>query len=54
MFDVEPLQESSRLWKAPNLIVPPHAAGGRPQGAEDLITGNLRRFLAGQPLKNKI
>jgi phosphoglycerate dehydrogenase-like enzyme len=52
--DVEPLPESSRLWKAPNVIVSPHAAGGRPQGAEALITENLRRFLASQPLKNKI
>ncbi|KAF4481310.1 D-2-hydroxyacid dehydrogenase [Colletotrichum fructicola Nara gc5] len=54
VFVTEPLPESSRLWKAPNVIVSPHAAGGRPQGAEALTAYNLRRFLAGQPLKNVI
>ncbi|KFH40610.1 D-2-hydroxyacid dehydrogenase-like protein [Hapsidospora chrysogenum ATCC 11550] len=54
VFQTEPLPEGSRLWKAPNVIVSPHAAGGRPQDAEDLIQYNLRRFLANQPLKNII
>ncbi|KAK6211851.1 hypothetical protein LQW54_005713 [Pestalotiopsis sp. IQ-011] len=54
VFDKEPLPESSKLWKAPNVIVSPHAAGGRPQGAEVLIADNLRRFQAGQDLKNMI
>ena len=54
VFETEPLPEASRLWKTPNLFVSPHAAGGRPQEAEDLIAYNLRRFLAGQPLKNVI
>ncbi|KAF7548521.1 hypothetical protein G7046_g8651 [Stylonectria norvegica] len=54
VFETEPLPSSSPLWKAPNLIVSPHAAGGRPQGAEVLIAENLRRFLASQNLKNTI
>ena len=54
VFETEPLPEASPLWDAPNLIVSPHAAGGRPQGAEALIAENLRRFLAGQPLKNVV
>lgn len=54
VFATEPLPTASPLWKAPNLIVSPHAAGGRPQGAEALIAENLRRFLAGQDLKNLI
>lgn len=54
VFKTEPLPESSRLWKAPNLIVSPHAAGGRPQGCTELIADNLRRFLASQPLRNVI
>ena len=54
VFETEPLPETSRLWLAPNLIVSPHAAGGRPQGAEGLIVENLRRFVAGQELKNVI
>ncbi|KAG7111618.1 D-2-hydroxyacid dehydrogenase like protein [Verticillium longisporum] len=52
VFDTEPLPGSSKLWKAPNLIVSPHAAGGRPQDAEALIADNLRRFSAGQRLKS--
>ncbi|KAI0006443.1 D-isomer specific 2-hydroxyacid dehydrogenase [Xylariaceae sp. FL0662B] len=54
VFVKEPLPADSRLWKAPNLILSPHAAGGRPQDAEQLIAYNLRRFLAGQGLKNVI
>ncbi|KAK9413912.1 putative D-isomer specific 2-hydroxyacid dehydrogenase NAD-binding domain-containing protein [Seiridium unicorne] len=54
VFDKEPLPEDSKLWKAPNCIVSPHAAGGRPQGAEVLIAENLRKFVAGQDLRNII
>ncbi|KAK3315873.1 hypothetical protein B0H66DRAFT_272791 [Apodospora peruviana] len=54
VFETEPLPESSRLWKAPNVIVSPHAAGGRPQGSEALIVENLRKLLAGQQLRNVI
>ena len=54
VFEKEPLPEGSRLWKAPNVVVSPHAAGGRPQGSEALIVENLRRLLAGQELKNVI
>ncbi|KAK5657981.1 hypothetical protein OQA88_2534 [Cercophora sp. LCS_1] len=54
VFETEPLPEASKLWKAKNLIVSPHAAGGRPQGSEELIVDNLRRFLAGQALRNVI
>ncbi|KAI0875447.1 D-isomer specific 2-hydroxyacid dehydrogenase [Hypoxylon argillaceum] len=54
VFVTEPLPAASRLYKAPNCIVSPHAAGGRPQDAEPLIAYNLRRLIAGQPLKNVI
>ncbi|GME26668.1 2-Hacid-dh-C domain-containing protein [Neofusicoccum parvum] len=54
VFETEPLPAESRIWKAPNVIVSPHAAGGRPQDGEVLIAENLRRFIAGQPLKNVI
>ena len=54
VFVEEPLPASSRLWKAPNLIISPHAAGGRPEGCTDFIAENLRRFLASRPLKNVI
>lgn len=54
VFHTEPLPASSPLWKAPNLIISPHAAGGRPRYSEALIAEDLRRFLAGQPLKNDV
>ncbi|KJX95945.1 phosphoglycerate dehydrogenase like protein [Zymoseptoria brevis] len=54
VFAKEPLPAESRLWKTPNTIVSPHAAGGRPQGGEGLIAENLRRFCAGQELRNVI
>ncbi|KAK0617604.1 D-isomer specific 2-hydroxyacid dehydrogenase [Immersiella caudata] len=54
VFEVEPLPEGSKLWKAPNCVVSPHAAGGRPQDCEILIVENLRRFLAGQELRNVV
>ncbi|RMZ82661.1 hypothetical protein DV738_g1610, partial [Chaetothyriales sp. CBS 135597] len=52
VFKTEPLPEGDQLYKAPNVIISPHAAGGRPRGAEALIADNLRRFLAGQKLRN--
>ncbi|KAI1122885.1 D-isomer specific 2-hydroxyacid dehydrogenase [Nemania abortiva] len=54
VFVKEPLPSESRLYTAPNCIVSPHAAGGRPQDAEPLIAYNLRRLIAGQELKNVI
>lgn len=54
VFHTEPLPKESGLWKTPNTIISPHAAGGRPQEAEELIAKNLRRFLAGQEVVNRI
>ncbi|KAK4194247.1 putative phosphoglycerate dehydrogenase [Triangularia verruculosa] len=54
VFETEPLPEGNKLYGAQNLILSPHAAGGRPQGAEELIVENLRKFLGGQELKNII
>lgn len=54
VFQTEPLPGSSPLWKQKNVVVSPHAAGGRPQEAETLIADNLRKFLAGQKLTNVI
>lgn len=54
VFETEPLPESSPLYKQKNVILSPHAAGGRPQGAEALIADNLRRYRAGQQLRNVI
>ncbi len=54
VFRSEPYPDGGRLYGTPNTIVSPHAAGGRPQDPEALIAWNLRKFLAGQELKNVI
>lgn len=54
VFEVEPLPSNSPLWNLPNVILSPHAAGGRPMGAGTLIERNLRAFLAGEPLENVV
>lgn len=50
--DPEPLPTDDPLWSAPNLLITPHAAGGRPVGADARIEQNLARFEAGETLIN--
>ncbi len=50
----EPLPAGSPLWTGPNLLITPHAAGGRPVGSGDLIAENIRALLAGESLRNVI
>jgi phosphoglycerate dehydrogenase-like enzyme len=54
VFETEPLPPASGLWDEPNVIISPHAAGGRPLGAEALIEENLANFRAGRPLRNLV
>lgn len=54
VFDREPLPADSPLWSAPNLLITPHAAGGRPQGSAALIEENLAAYVAGAPLRNVV
>ena len=54
VFETEPLPPSSPLWDEPNVIISPHAAGGRPIGAADRIRENLDAFLAGRPLRQVV
>lgn len=49
---VEPLPAESPLWDAPNLIITPHAAGGRPIGADVLVQDQIRALEAGEELRN--
>ncbi|GAA4427132.1 phosphoglycerate dehydrogenase [Georgenia halophila] len=51
---IEPLPEDSPLWEAPNLVISPHAAGGRPVGGDKLIAENLAALLDGRELRNVV
>jgi phosphoglycerate dehydrogenase-like enzyme len=52
--NTEPLPADSPLWDAPNLLLTPHAAGGRPVGADELVSANLAALLAGGDLRNVV
>jgi phosphoglycerate dehydrogenase-like enzyme len=57
VFDVEPLPDDSPLWTMPNVLVSPHRAGdheGWPRDVVALFVDNLRRYLAGEPLRNEV
>ncbi len=50
----EPLPAGSPLWGAPGLVLTPHAAGGRPVGADELVSANVRALLEGGDLRNVV
>lgn len=52
--EVEPLPAASPLWDEPGIILTPHAAGGRPLGAPDLILANLAAYREGRALRNAV
>ncbi len=57
VFDHEPLDPSSPLWRLPNVIITPHTSAFSPdywRAAVDLFADNLRRFETGQPLLNVV
>jgi phosphoglycerate dehydrogenase-like enzyme len=57
VFPEEPLPADSPLWQMPNVIISPHVAGLSPHyldRAYILFKENLRRYLAGEELLNKL
>lgn len=54
VFDTEPLPAESGLWDEPDVIITPHAAGGRPIGASALIAENLAALREGRPLRHVV
>jgi D-3-phosphoglycerate dehydrogenase len=55
--EVEPLPEGSPLWDLPGVLITPHVGGQSARRADnmtDLFCENLRRYLAGQPLRNVV
>lgn len=58
VFEPEPLPASSPLWRTPNLILMPHCSSDdldryMPRTL-DLVFQNMRRLIAGRPLKNVV
>ena len=58
VFDPEPLPAGSPLWSTPNLIVNPHCSSDDSANymidTMGLVCSNLRRLLAGRPLRNVV
>lgn len=57
VFEQEPLPQDSPLWSLPNVLLTPHVAGITPALGERLMmlfAENLRRYLAGEPLLNRV
>jgi phosphoglycerate dehydrogenase-like enzyme len=57
VFPEEPLPADSPLWEMPKVLISPHVAGLSPHYVErafSLFKENLRRYLAGEELLNKI
>ena len=52
VFKKEPLPEDSPLWDAPNVLITPHGAGGRPVEADELIERNVAALIEGGELRN--
>jgi phosphoglycerate dehydrogenase-like enzyme len=57
VFEREPLPPESPLWALPNVLVSPHSAAAvDTENARivELFADNLRRYLAGEPLRNVV
>lgn len=54
VFATEPLPADSPLWGLANVLISPHAAGGRPLGADAYVRENVRRLAAGESLLNVV
>jgi len=55
VFAEEPLPAASPLWDMPNVLVSPHSASTSDREnmrITDLFVDNLKRYLAGEPLRN--
>ena len=57
VFEEEPLPAEDPLWRMPNVLVSPHRAGDHEGWKSDVVAlfvDNLRRFVAGEPLRNVV
>ncbi len=56
-FAFEPLPPESPLWGLPNVLLSPHVAGsfrGYMDRVVELFCDNLKRYVAGEPLRNVV
>lgn len=57
VFTNEPLEADSPLWDLPNVIITPHSSGTTSRAherASEIFCDNLRRRVAGAPLRNTV
>ncbi|HJU16357.1 MAG TPA: D-2-hydroxyacid dehydrogenase [Stellaceae bacterium] len=57
VFEEEPLPADHKLWTMPGVLLTPHVAGYGPYLDDRrfaIILDNCRRFLAGEPLRNRV
>ncbi len=59
VFEIEPLPEDHPLWGMENVLITPHMASNTdsphiPARRISVVRDNLRRFVAGEPLRNVI
>jgi phosphoglycerate dehydrogenase-like enzyme len=57
VFEREPLPSDSPLWDMPNVLITPHATPAQPEKLSycyDVVTENVRRYRAGEPLLNQL
>lgn len=54
VMETEPLPSDSPLWTAPNIVLTPHCAGGRPIDAGALVSRNVRALIEGGELVNLV
>jgi len=55
--DPEPLPPEHPLWDTPNVLITPHFTAALPDKTDRsvaMITENIRRYLAGEPMLNKL
>jgi phosphoglycerate dehydrogenase-like enzyme len=54
VFGEEPLPPASPFWGLPNVVITPHVSGATMEHLAPLVSENLRRFVAGEPLINRV
>ena len=55
VFDTEPLPAEHPLWGFDNVVITPHISGpSTPREIAPIFTDNLRRYLAGRPLRHLV